>query len=146
MPLATCEYIRKPIQPGDLGIAMPSTTYLGGISGLGGGTADTGLVGNLSALVWLPVANKAWPQSGIDPNALTLRAPNGVVLEDETGATKQTLTPTTITLSAANSITLVVGGKAIVITASGITIEGREFLAHTHNGVQTGGGVSGGVV
>lgn len=146
MPVATCEYIRKPIQVGDLGVAIPSATYLGGVTGLGGGTADTGIVGNLSALVWLPVAHRTWPQSGIDPNALVLRGPNGVVLEDETAATKLTLTPTSITLSATTSITLQVGGKTIVITSSGITIEGREFLAHTHSGVQTGGGVSGGVV
>lgn len=146
LPLATSRYIRHPVQAGDLGVAIPSELYLGGVTGLGGGTADTELIGNLSALVWWPIANKNWSSAGIDPNAVCLQAPNGVVLTDDTNASSVKVTPANVTITAQNSITLVVGGKSIVINASGITIEGREFLAHEHTGVQTGGGVSGGVV
>lgn len=141
MPVATSEYVRLPVQVGDLGVAIPSAVYLGGISGLGGGTANLTLRGNLSALLWLPVANKAW--SAVDPNAVVLRAPNGVVLEDEDGHTTATLTPASFVVNAQTSITLQVGSHAIVINASGITIDGKPFLPHTHGGVQTGGGVSG---
>ena len=56
-----------------------------------------------------------------------------------------TATPGTYTVTAKTSITLQVGGHSIVINASGVTIDGRLFLAHQHLGVQTGGGVSGGV-
>jgi hypothetical protein len=135
MPLATCEYIRKPIQVGDRGVAIPCTTFLGGVSGLGTGIADTSLVGNLSALIWLPVANTDW--SDEDPDAVTIVAPNGVVLKDTTAAAQVKVTPT--------SITLQVGSSAIVITSSGITIMGKDFLTHKHTGVQTGGGVTGNV-
>lgn len=143
MPLATSEYCRLPVQEGDLGVAIPSAVYLGGVSGLGGGTADLTLRGNLSALIWLPVANKAWSQ--VDPNALVLRGPNGVVLEDEDSQTTAVLTPDSFVVTAKTSITLQVGSHAIVIDSSGVTIDGKPFLTHKHTGVQTGGGVTGNV-
>src|SRR3981189_2805259 len=40
IPIATSKYDWIPIQKGDKGVAQPSDVYLGGISGLGGGTAD----------------------------------------------------------------------------------------------------------
>src|ERR1700743_2257306 len=40
MPLFGPEYVRYPIQVGDKGFAVPADAYLGGMSGLGGGTAD----------------------------------------------------------------------------------------------------------
>jgi hypothetical protein len=40
MPLIGAEYIRWPIQVGDKGYAAAADAYLGGVSGLGGGTAD----------------------------------------------------------------------------------------------------------
>lgn len=39
----------------------------------------------------------------------------------------------------------IVGGH-INISGSSVTIEGKDFLTHQHSGVQTGGGVTGGVV
>ncbi|HAT3955590.1 TPA: hypothetical protein I9Y43_004236, partial [Kluyvera ascorbata] len=39
VPLFGPEYIRYPMQPGDKGILIPADTYIGGVSGLGGGTA-----------------------------------------------------------------------------------------------------------
>lgn len=43
-------------------------------------------------------------------------------------------------------ISMMVGGKGIVITPSGTTIDGRLFLTHEHSGVETGGGNTAGVV
>src|SRR5271170_5012693 len=51
-PKAESEWLRAPTQLGDLGLVIPSDAYLGGISGLGGGTPQFTLQANLSALVW----------------------------------------------------------------------------------------------
>jgi hypothetical protein len=40
IPLFGPQYIRYPMQPGDKGIVIPADTYLGGVSGQGGGVAD----------------------------------------------------------------------------------------------------------
>lgn len=60
MPVFGSKRIRDSIQIGELGVAIPADYYLGGVSGLGGGTADNTLQGNLSALIWFPVGNKNW--------------------------------------------------------------------------------------
>lgn len=143
MPVFGAEYIRLPIQVGDKGVAFPASIYLGGVSGLGGGTADDTLRGNLSALVWFPIGNKNW--SAVDANAVTIYGPNGVVLKDTSGAASITLTP--------SGITMTCGGHTILINSSGVTIDGRVFLAHAHTPgtyAEIGGsavnGNSGGVV
>jgi len=43
------------------------------------------------------------------------------------------------------ALTLTFGGKAIVITAAGVEIEGIMFMDHVHMGVSTGGALSQGV-
>ena len=86
MPLFGPEYIRYPIQVGDLGVTFPVDVYLGGISGLGppGAVADMSQSqGNLSNLVFLPCGNKNW--TPVDPNAVTVYGPNGVVIRDTAG-------------------------------------------------------------
>lgn len=152
MPIFGSEYVRLPIQAGDKGAAFPVDFYLGGISGLGGGTADDTLRGNLSALVWFPLGNKNW--SAVDANAVTLYGPNGVVTRDTAGHTTSTLTPAgiadsaqhTYQITAGDSITLSAGGHTIVINSSGVTIDGKVFLTHHHSGVQVGGSNTGDVV
>lgn len=44
-----------------------------------------------------------------------------------------------------NSISFDAGGGALTIDSGGVTIMGKDFLSHTHNGVDPGGGTSGGV-
>lgn len=43
-------------------------------------------------------------------------------------------------------LTFSIGGASLSISAAGVTIMGRDFLTHHHNGVVVGGGESGGVV
>jgi hypothetical protein len=151
MPLAGAEYVRYPIQSGDLGYATTADAYLGGISGLGGGVADETLRANLSTLVWVPIGNESW--SEVDPNAVTIYGPNGVVLRDSDNNTSSTLTPDGISdsaketyeITAGTSITLTVGSHSIVIASSGITIDGKVFLTHEHTNVTTGTVNTGGV-
>lgn len=109
MPLFGPEYARYPIQKGDKGAAFPVDAYLGGISGLGGGTADDTLRGNLTTLVWFPVANKNW--SAVDPNAVTIYGPNGVTLRDSASQTASTLTP--------GGVAITGGGLTVSAAASG---------------------------
>lgn len=143
MPLFGPEYVRYPIKAGDRGAAFPVDVYLGGVSGLGSGLADTSLRGNLSTLVWFPVGNKGW--SDVDPDAVTIYGPNGVVMRDQDSQTVSTLTPNGLVVNAKTSITLAVGSHSIVIDSSGVKIDGKPFLPHEHSGVQTGSGTSGGV-
>ena len=148
MPLAGSEYVRLPIQPGDLGFCTTADRYLGGVSGLGQATAaDNVQQGNLSALVWEPLGNVNW--SAVDPDAVTIYGPNGVVFRDTAGHTVATLTPSGLVITAqtdfqvtvaggpqismsASQISLQVGGKGVVITSSGTTVDGKPFLAHEH--------------
>ena len=51
VPIVGSEYVRLPIQAGCPGFVMSADAYLGGMSGLGGGTADLSPRGNLSMLV-----------------------------------------------------------------------------------------------
>lgn len=160
MPLFGPEYVRYPIQVGDKGVCLPADFYLGQMSGLGPGTADQSLRGNLSTLVFFPIGNKNW--SAVDAQAVTIYGPNGVVLRDSNSHSTLTLTPSDITGTAqtqfqigvgsntitisSSGITLTGGGVSIQITSSGVTIDGVDFLTHAHSGVTTGPGVTGPVV
>jgi len=84
IPKAESPYFRMPTQIGDLGITIPCDVYLGGISGLGGGTANMNPAANLSALMFMPVSNKNSPP--IDPNAAQIEGPNGVIAQTSDGA------------------------------------------------------------
>lgn len=61
-----------------------------------------------------------------------------------TQASTMSFGATTITLSP-NEIIFNVGGNTVEINGAGVFIQGRQFLTHTHNGVDPGGGNSGGV-
>ena len=61
-----------------------------------------------------------------------------------TGTSTMTFGSSTVTLSP-SEILFNVSGHTLLINGSGVHIDGREFLAHTHTGVDPGGGSSGGV-
>jgi hypothetical protein len=124
MPLFGPEYVRYPVTVGDQGVAFPASVYLGGVSGLGGGTADWTQQANLSTLVWFPVGSTKFPTANVDPSQVTLYGPNGVLVRDSTNTASIDLTPTGITMSC--------GGHTIVINSTGVTIDGRVFLNHEH--------------
>ncbi len=155
IPTVTCpvigsQYIRIPVQVGDKGFCISASVRLGGVTGLGEGLAPLAGVGNLGALVFVPIGNLNW--TTVDPNAVTIYGPNGVVLRDTGSSTTFTLTPSGLTINSGGTIKLQVGGNSITISSSGVdlegtvTINGRNFLLHEHSGVQPGTGNSGGVV
>jgi hypothetical protein len=137
VPTLGSQYVRVPIQPGEKGVTIAADTYLGGMSGLGGGVADGTIRGNLTPLVWSPIGNTGW--DSVDPNQLTLTGgPNGILAKAAAGSSSLTITSTAITLA--------VGGHSVVINGSGVTIDGVAFLPHVHSGVSTGSGDTGPVV
>lgn len=133
MPLAGPEYIRFPIQVGDKGLAIPASVYLGGVSGLGGGTATAVQRGNLATLFWMPISNTDWASVG--SNVVTIYGPSGVTIRDTSAASIINLTPTEISMSC--------GGHTILINSAGVAIDGKLFLTHMHTLVQSGGSDSG---
>jgi hypothetical protein len=161
IPKAESPYFTAPTQVGDTGMTMPADAYLGGVSGLGGGTADLRQRGNLTALVFVPIGQKSF--SPIDPNAAQVQGPNGVILRTMQGPTSSVVTNqsgTTITFGTttlvvnASGITLTVGGQTFTwggsqavstlpIRAPDVILPNGAVNPHTHGGVQTGTGSTG---
>lgn len=93
VPVGMPEYIRLPLQAGDKGVVLSADAYLGGVSGLGGGTADLSLRANLSCLIFFPIGNANW-SAAVDANALCLYGPDGAIIysTDKTAMLKVTKT------------------------------------------------------
>lgn len=140
MPIQGAEYQRLPVQINDKGYALPADVYLGGVSGLGGGTADMTQRGNLSTLGWFPLGNKNWTlPGGADGNTYVAYGKDALLLLDSFAANAS--------IKLTNSeIAMNCGGHNIVINASGVIIDGKPFLPHSHSGVQSGGSDTGPVV
>jgi hypothetical protein len=113
------QWARWPTQANDLGVTIAADAQLGGISGLGGGIPTLAPPSNLTGLYFMPLGNANW--SVVDPNALVLNGPNGVVLQDTGGACTFTLTP--------SGIVIVIGGMTMTINTSGITMTGGDMKA-----------------
>jgi hypothetical protein len=86
MPKAESQWLRTPIQVGDKGVTMPADAYLGGISGLGGGTASLTRTHNLTSLVFVPAGSTDF--SSVNTNAAYIAGPEGVVIQTADGASK----------------------------------------------------------
>lgn len=108
MPMIGSEYLRLPIQPGCKGWVIPADAYLGGMSGLGGGTADLVMRANLSSLVWSPMGNKGWAASE-DDNAAVLYGPDGAIIRTADKACS-------VTVNANGVVVKVPAGKSLSIT------------------------------
>ena len=92
VPVCGSEFIRLPLKVGMLGWVISASAYLGGMSGLGGGTADLSQRPSLSNLVWSPIGNVNWTATD-DPNAVVIYGPDGVIVR--TMDKKRTLSVTT---------------------------------------------------
>ncbi|MRJ48599.1 hypothetical protein GH809_00030 [Klebsiella pneumoniae] len=123
IPLFGPQYIRYPMQPGDKGIVIPADTYIGGVSGQGGGIADMTPPANLSALVFLPISNTEW--QGVDGQVVTVYGPEGVTLRDSGSNTTFLLKPDSIAISTPDSFTVTVGGTVFSLTGSKWSLSGQ---------------------
>jgi len=135
MPVAESIYLRLPIQVGDKGVAMTADTYLGGISGLGGGTADTTQLANLSTLIFVPIGNSGWPS--VDANAVVITGvgTDGVLLRSGDATVTFKLTSSGIAIN--------LNGMTMTVTNGDVIADGISLKTHVHTEVMTGGGNSG---
>lgn len=122
IPLFGPQYVRYPMQPGDRGIVIPADTYIGGMSGLGGGVADLTQPANLSALVYLPISHTEWQD--VDGQVVTVYGPEGVTLRDSSSNTTFLLKPDGIAISTPDSFTVTVGGTVFSFTAGRWSLSG----------------------
>jgi len=143
MPLFGPEYIRYPIQVGDKGYAMSADTTLGNMSGLGPVTAPRvpDQAANLTSLVFMPIGNINW--SAVDPQAVTIYGPNGVVMRDTHSGAVVTLLPSSITCKVGNT-TFVMNGSSITATTQTFTINAPTIMLNGQltQGTPSGGGSS----
>lgn len=126
-PIAESSYVRLPVQVGDLGVVIPASTRLGGVTGLGIGLADFSAPTNLGGLLFIPLGHSNWPSVSTDQ--VNVNGPNGVILRDSNNQCSINLTSTgvsttigstTITTDGTSS-TVNVNGYTFVINSSGIT-------------------------
>lgn len=108
LPAMSWPWALAPIQVGDRGLTVPADAYMGGVSGIGGGTADLTLPGNLSALVFVPVGNAGWAPATVE-NAWDIFGPQGVVLRDQASHCVIMIRPTGITINAGSNSVNVTG-------------------------------------
>lgn len=117
MPVAgMSQYIRTPIQVGEVGRAVPTGGSVAAISGLGTGTPNLGPEGNLATLVFQPISSTiSWPTIN-QPNSTVIYGVSGggVIMQDQavgpvttvtfnhTGVTITTTGPVNITGSPIN--------------------------------------------
>lgn len=136
VPVMTSEYIRLPIQIGCKGIVRPVDCMINNITGLGSNNApDLINPGNLSSLVFEPVANASW--STVPNNQTVIYGPNGVILANSNMTVKIDLTSTGVSVTLPSGGVLnVTGGN--VVAGNDVIISGKSFLSHTHSGVATG--------
>ena len=130
IPLFGPQYIRYPMQPGDRGVVIPADTYLGGVSGQGGGIADLTPPANLSALVFLPISYTEW--ESVDGQVLTLYGPEGVTIRDAGSKTTFLLTPESITIATPKTFQVTVGSTVLTLT------EGQWSLSGQSGSIQDG--------
>ncbi len=139
IPKAESGWIRNPTQIGDTGITVPADVYIGIISGLGSGLPNLNVrPANLSALVFMPVSNKASPPQ--DQNAAQIQGPNGFIGQ-VTGGTSSVVANTTNVVLTFGTSTITMnstgiifssGGQTLELTPGGIMLNGLNFGAHYH--------------
>lgn len=128
VPKAESPYYREPTQIGDPGFALTSQYYLGGVSGIGGGTADLNPRANLTNIVFQPISKKSAPS--VDPNACVVSGPNGFVL--------QTADKTVSIVGNSSGITITFPGFTGVWNGSGFALNGNVTI----NGILTVNGTT----
>jgi len=132
VPVMGSEFIRLPLKVGMLGWVISADAYLGGMSGLGGGTADLSQRPGLSNLVWSPIGNTAWTATD-DPNAVVIYGPDGVVVRttDKNRTLKVTSSGASITVQEGDVVSIgATGMLQALLNAAAATV----FNSHTHPG------------
>jgi hypothetical protein len=154
IPIIGSQWLRIPVQEGDQGMTVACDTYLGGVSGLGGGVATMTPRLNMTSLAFAHISQTTWPASP-NPNAAWINGPQGAILSDtaqtvvvyankETGEvtitapTSIVLNAPDVTINATTSFTINSGGKTWTFNAAGGTLSDGVVL-ETHDHLYTPG-------
>lgn len=113
IPLFGPEYIRYPIKIGDLGVTVPVDAGISYTTGQGTGLPDLSQPGNFESLFFMPIGNKNWVP--VDPNQVTVYAPNGATIRDTNSGAVIVLHPTQISITVGTS-SWVMDGTSITET------------------------------
>lgn len=136
IPILESQYVKLPIKIGDRGVTLPVMASIASAAGLGGEAAPfLNSTFNLSSLVFVPIGNSGWSNPDGTATIVTSQDGSSVVTVKDSGITM-----------AKGSSTISITSSGIQINGSSVKINGKEFSAHTHSGVTTGGGTTGGVV
>jgi len=145
IPILQSQYIRLPIQVGDVGVTRFADVSTLHICGKLPGVAGFGNAGNLNAvLAFQPIVNINFAQTP-DKNVLWCYGPDGVILQDQAGNSKVTINSDLVKLESGSSYITINKNGEIDIQGSSVKIMGKDFISHHHGGVQTGGSNTGGV-
>lgn len=140
MPQAFSQWVRPPTQVGDKGFAVSADFYLGGQSGLGGGTANLYGRANLSTLVFMPVSQKSFSSRNL--NQVFINGPQGVLIQDQDGHCTINVTATTITLTDSFGNKVIMESGKIALVPSGEVYLGGDGTTGSFDFVQTVSGAS----
>ena len=123
IPKNESQWVRAATQVGDFGVTEPCDVYLGGVSGLGGGTASISQQrGNLATLMFTPCGSTNFPAWG-HPNKTWINGPAGAVLST-------TDMNASVTVSE-GSVVIVAGGNTWTFNGTGL-IMSTGIVAETH--------------
>jgi hypothetical protein len=140
VPVSSPEYARIPYQVGDRGVAISLDYYQGGVSDLGGGTADYVQRANLTNLRFEGIGRKQLP-GNVDQNAHVLYGKNGVVLHDlDSDGNKHsvvTITPEKIIIDVSQSSgkTVEIKGTTSVTFDGDLRVKGNITAGYGSTGV-----------
>jgi hypothetical protein len=127
IPIIGSQWLRIPVQKDDQGMTVACDTYLGGISGLGGGVATMTPRLNMTSLAFAHISQTTWPASP-NPNAAWINGPDGAILSDTAMTTSVVVDPT------AGTITFKAGGKTWTMSSAGFTMaDGVVAEYHDHD-------------
>jgi hypothetical protein len=113
VPVLAFEYVRYPIQKGCKGGVISFDAYMGGMSGLGGGTADLTPRPNLSNLMFVPSGNSGWSAAD-DPNAVVIYGPDGAIIRDAGSNIVLKVQTTVAELNLPVGVSFIINGNVIV--------------------------------
>ena len=136
IPQAFSEWVREPTQVGDKGWAVPADFYLGGQSGLSGGTADYYERANMTPLVFQHISQKSFPHNtNRDLNAALINGPSGVVIQTTDGTVVVYVKKDKVYVMPASGKILYLGGTGadggydFVVTESGPSINVKARIS-----------------
>jgi len=141
IPIGYWEYVRYPVQVGNLGMVISADALLGGVTGQGSGTASISQPPpNLGACVFLALGNTNWVDP-IDPDSTELYGVNqgGVIARSAASTNVLTISETTVTLDLGTDMTINTNGNDLYVSGGGdVIINGISFLDHYHPDVASG--------